>query len=252
MAKMTMTTGMTGVPVLELVKIQRTYGAVSGKTKEASGNEALVPVLRGVNLALHAGEAVAIVGPSGSGKSTLLQIAGLLDSPDNLPDSAVRVDGVAMTRGVDNQRADLRNLTCGYVYQSHHLLREFTALENVLMPARIGGANMIGDETVQARGERLLQAVGLGHRMKHFPDQLSGGEQQRVAIARALMNRPRVLLADEPTGNLDPHTAEEVTTLLFDLIRQEGMAALIVTHNPVLAARCDRTLRMDDGLLTAA
>ena len=220
-------------PVLTLDGIRRSYG---------SGAETVI-VLDGLDLALASGEAVAIIGPSGSGKSTLLQIAGLLDSPDV---GEVRVCG-ELVRGLgDAGLSHLRNGACGYVYQFHHLLREFTALENVLMPMKIGGR--AGPEAL-ARAEDLLETVGLGHRQTHYPDQLSGGEQQRVALARALMNRPRLLLADEPTGNLDPHTAEGVADTLFDLVEKEGMAALIVTHNPTLAARCTRALEMREGRL---
>ncbi len=201
-------------------------------------------ILQGVNLTLHEGEAVAIVGPSGSGKSTLLHVAGLLDVPNQ---GQVFLQGQDTARLSDDARAQRRNQTCGFVYQFHHLLREFTALENVALPASIGGK-----QPNLARARTLLEAVGLGHRLHHLPTQLSGGEQQRVAIARALMNRPALLLADEPTGNLDPHTAEAVTDLLFQLIAQEGMAALIVTHNPALAARCHRVLSMQEGHLVPA
>jgi lipoprotein-releasing system ATP-binding protein len=198
-------------------------------------------ILGGVDLTLQPGEAVAIVGPSGSGKSTLLQVAGLLDLPNS---GEVWLQGENMGLLTDDARAARRNRTCGFVYQFHHLLREFTALENVLMPAAIGGRR-----PEVARAEQLLHAVGLGARLHHLPSQLSGGEQQRVALARALMNRPQLLLADEPTGNLDPATAQVVTDLLFQLIAQEGMAALIVTHNPQLAARCHRVLSMQAGHL---
>ncbi len=198
-------------------------------------------ILQGVNLTIHQGEAVAIVGPSGSGKSTLLHVAGLLDSPDQ---GRVVLNGQDVGKLRDDARAKLRNQACGFVYQFHHLLREFTALENVILPSTIGGKR-----AEAPRATALLQAVGLGHRLHHLPSQLSGGEQQRVAIARALMNRPALLLADEPTGNLDPHTAEAVTEVLFNLIAQAGMAALIVTHNPILAARCHRQFTMYEGVL---
>ena len=221
---------MAASVLLELRDIQRHYGDVH--------------VLNGVNLSVKAGESVAIVGPSGSGKSTLLHVAGLLDSPDS---GKVLLQGKDVAKLGDDAKAALRNSSCGFVYQFHHLLREFTALENVLIPSRIAGGR--GDET---RARQLLQAVGLGARLQHLPSQLSGGEQQRVAIARALMNKPALLLADEPTGNLDPHTAETVADLLFGLMREEGMAALMVTHNPSLAARCDRVLTMHEGVLTDA
>ncbi|MFO0500397.1 MAG: ABC transporter ATP-binding protein [Pseudomonadota bacterium] len=219
------------LPLLHLENITRRYGEVE--------------VLNGASLTLQAGEAVAIVGPSGSGKSTLLQVAGLLDPPDS---GTVTVQGKNLALLRDDARAALRNAACGFVYQFHHLLREFTALENVLMPAVIAGKVT---PTQRKRAEGLLKTVGLTHRMQHLPSQLSGGEQQRVAIARALMNKPKLLLADEPTGNLDPQTAAEVTDALFTLIDQEGMAALIVTHNPTLAARCHHSYTMQGGVLAA-
>jgi lipoprotein-releasing system ATP-binding protein len=217
--------------VLTLNGISRWYG--EGETK--------VDVLKGCDLEINAGTSVAIVGPSGSGKSTLLHVAGLLDRPDK---GQVLVGGVDISKLNDDKVAGLRNETCGFVYQFHHLLREFTALENVTMPALIGGRRYDA-----GRARELLEEVGLGHRGGHFPNQMSGGEQQRVAIARALMNRPKLLLADEPTGNLDPHTAEEVVNMLFGLIKNQGMSALIVTHNLELAQRCDVVLRMDQGHL---
>ena len=221
------------VPVLELAGVARWYG--DGPKK--------VDVLRGVDLKVLPGQTVAIIGPSGSGKSTLLHVAGLLDRPNK---GKVLVEGGDTAKLSDDARAELRNVVCGFVYQFHHLLREFTALENVLMPCMIGGKR---NEEAGSRAEELLMAVGLGKRVGHYPYQLSGGEQQRVALARALMNRPKVLLADEPTGNLDPHTAEDVVNMLFKLVKDEGMGALIVTHNPELAARCDVVLRMEEGLL---
>ncbi len=213
--------------LLELHNIHRHFGSTV--------------ILKGVNLTLQAGEAVAIIGPSGSGKSTLLQVAGLLDVPDA---GQVLLNGQNVAALTDDARAGLRNKTCGFVYQFHHLLREFTALENVQLPAAIGGS-----KPNHARAQQLLEAVGLGHRLHHLPNQLSGGEQQRVAIARALMNQPQLLLADEPTGNLDPATAEAVTDLLFTLIAQERMAALLVTHNQQLAARCQHVFTMQEGCL---
>lgn len=221
----------TGNAVLELKGLSRWYGE--------EGNR--VDVLKGCDLRIEAGTSVAIVGPSGSGKSTLLHVAGLLDRPDQ---GQVLVDGVDIAKLNDDKVAGLRNATCGFVYQFHHLLREFTALENVTMPALIGGR-----KNNTERATKLLEAVGMGHRVEHLPNQLSGGEQQRVAIARALMNQPKLLLADEPTGNLDPHTAEDVVDMLFGLIKNEGMSALIVTHNMELAERCDVVLRMDEGHL---
>ena len=221
--------------VLELRGIGRWYGEGEGR----------VEVLTGVDMAIPAGTSVAIVGPSGSGKSTLLHVAGLLDRPDagTLSVQGVRVWGYEGMR--DDELARLRNSTFGFVYQFHHLLREFTALENVFLPMTIGGK-----KPDVARAEALLKVVGLGHRLGHYPTQMSGGEQQRVAIARALMNRPKLLLADEPTGNLDPHTADEVVSMLFRLIKDEGMSALIVTHNIDLARRCDVVYWMDEGMLS--
>ncbi len=219
-------------PVLELRGIGRWYGEGAGR----------VNVLEGVDLTIPAGKSVAIVGPSGSGKSTLLHVAGLLDKADA---GDVMVAGANVAKLDDDAVAGLRNANFGFVYQFHHLLREFTALENVFLPMTIGGR-----KPDVARAEGLLKAVGLGHRMGHYPTQMSGGEQQRVAVARALMNKPKLLLADEPTGNLDPHTADEVVAMLFRLIKDEGMSALIVTHNMELARRCDGVYRMDEGKLS--
>jgi lipoprotein-releasing system ATP-binding protein len=216
--------------VLDLRDIRRHYGA--GATR--------VDVLTGVDLAVQAGEAVAIVGPSGSGKSTLLHVAGLLDTPDA---GNVTVGGHNAAQLTDDARARLRGRSMGFVYQYHHLLKEFTALENIAMPGFIAGQ---GD---RSRAADLLHAVGLAKRGHHYPSELSGGEQQRVALARALMNKPALLLADEPTGNLDPHTADGVAKVLFDLVKHENLALLIVTHNAVLAKKCHRTFRMEDGRL---
>ncbi len=222
--------------VLELSGISRSY---------ETGAEKL-DVLRGVSLNVQAGESLAIVGPSGSGKSTLLHIMGLLDSPTK---GHIKLMGQAVEKTGDEALTALRNRHCGFVYQHHHLLREFSALENVVLPALLDGGKVTPE--LQAHAEELLKKVGLGHRVNHLPSQLSGGEQQRVAIARALMNRPSLLLADEPTGNLDPHTAESVADLLFGLMRDTGMAAVLVTHNMQLAERCSRILTMGDGVLKA-
>jgi lipoprotein-releasing system ATP-binding protein len=229
------------MPVLELRGVSRSYGL----------GPSSISVLQGVNFALQAGEAVAIVGPSGSGKSTLMHVLGLLDTPTS---GEVLVQGQSAAGLSDDARAGVRNRHVGFVYQFHHLLREFDALENVLMPAWLGNANQRNPAELRARAERLLQQVGLGHRLNHLPSQLSGGEQQRVALARALMNLdasqgPNVLLADEPTGNLDPHTADEVAQLLFGLVREHGLSIVLVTHNPALAAQCDRVLEMRSGAL---
>jgi lipoprotein-releasing system ATP-binding protein len=200
-------------------------------------------VFQDLSLSLKAGEIVAVIGPSGAGKSSLLHIAGLLEVPSS---GEVVIDGKPASRLSDRERTAVRRDALGFVYQFHHLLPEFTALENVAMPRRIAG-----DTRAVAAEEaaRLLQAVGLGARLEHRPTQLSGGEQQRVAMARALANKPKVLLADEPTGNLDPHTAEAVFDVLIGLVRSEGLAALIATHNHDLAAKMDRILRLDGGKL---
>ncbi len=216
--------------VLTLKDIQRHYGE----------GPACVNVLHGINLTVKAGEAVAIIGPSGSGKSTLLHVAGLLDTPDS---GDVLINGKDAAKLTDDQRAHLRGQSMGFVYQHHHLLKEFTALENVMMPALING------KADEKRAAHLLEQVGLAKRANHYPTQMSGGEQQRAAIARALMNNPQLLLADEPTGNLDPHTADGVADMLFKLVKTEGLALLMVTHNPQLAKRCHRTLHMNDGIL---
>ena len=200
-------------------------------------------VLRGITLDLRAGEIVALVGQSGSGKSTLLHIAGLLERPDG---GEVMVDGRAAGKLGDGGRTGLRRKFLGFVYQYHHLLPEFSALENVLLPQLIVGRSRV---EATERSKLLLDALGLGERWEHRPAQLSGGEQQRVAIARAVANGPKVLLADEPTGNLDPPTADRVFEQLLSLVRQSSVAAVIATHNLDLAARMDRVLRLSDGVL---
>jgi lipoprotein-releasing system ATP-binding protein len=207
------------------------------------GTPAAVAVLSDASLVLRQGEVAALVAPSGAGKSTLLHIAGLLDRPDA---GTVRVLGEAAGRD-DAGRTRLRRDTIGFVYQFHHLLPEFSALENVALPQRPAG---VARPAAEARAREILEAVGLGHRLGHRPAELSGGEQQRVAIARALANRPRILLADEPTGNLDPATAGQVFELLMRLVRETGLAALIATHNPELARRMDRRLEIRGGQVT--
>ena len=202
-------------------------------------------VLRGVSLDLQAGEIVALVGQSGSGKSTMLHIAGLLERPDG---GDVIVDGKGARALGDQQRTVLRRKFLGFVYQYHHLLPEFSALENVMLPQMLNG---LSRREARRRAVDLLAMVQLKDRSDHRPGRLSGGEQQRVAIARAVANAPRVLLADEPTGNLDATTAETVFRQLLALVRETGMAALIATHNPDLAARMDRTLHLKDGVLSA-
>jgi len=202
-----------------------------------------LPVLRGVDLTLAAGEIVALVAPSGAGKSTLLHLAGLLEKPDA---GSVIVEGREAGALSDADRTAIRRDTIGFVYQFHHLLGEFSALENVVLPQMIAG---VARRAAAARARELLDAFGLSARLAHLPGKLSGGEQQRVAIARALANRPRVLLADEPTGNLDVATAGGVFEQLLATVRDQGVAALIATHNPDLAARMDRVVRLRDGVV---
>ncbi len=201
-------------------------------------------VLNEVNLTILAGELVALIGPSGSGKSTLLHIAGLLDRPQQ---GAVRILGEEVAFRDDATRTRLRNRSIGFVYQFHHLLPELTALENVMLPQRIAG---VAFATARERGMALLTRLGLSDRIEHFPAQLSGGEQQRVAIARALANRPALLLADEPTGNLDPETSNHVRELFLEIAREEGVAALIATHNLALADGLSRAITLKEGVLT--
>jgi len=221
---------------LVLRDVHRTYTSEAGD----------LPVLRGINLTLRAGEIIALVAPSGVGKSTLLHIAGLLDRPDR---GSVLVEGKDAGNLPDNARTAVRRDTIGFVYQFHHLLAEFTALENVALPRMIAGHSR---RDAERNAITLLGAFGLASRLRHLPGKLSGGEQQRVAIARALANKPRVLLADEPTGNLDVATAETVFSELTTRVREVGVAALIATHNPELAARMDRTVRILDGRIVEA
>ncbi len=217
--------------------------AVRGLTRAfRSGDKALV-VLNGVDLDLRAGEIVGLVGPSGSGKSSLLHAAGLLERPSG---GEVFIDGAPAWRLSDSQRSALRRKRLGFVYQFHHLLGEFDARDNVALPMLIAG---VARRPALAEAERLLTLMGLSARLTHQPAQLSGGEQQRVAIARAVANRPGVLLADEPTGNLDPHTSAAVFASLFEIVRQEGVAALVATHNIELTTYMDRVLSLKDGQL---
>lgn len=214
---------------------------IDGVTRIFHQGTTELEVLTGVSLRLRPGELAALVGPSGAGKSTLLHIAGLLERPTA---GIVRVGGVDASRLDDGERTEIRRVSIGFVYQFHHLLPEFSALENIVLPQMIAGvrkADAVG------RASRLLKAVGLEQRATHRPARLSGGEQQRVAIARALANRPALLIADEPTGNLDPHTAENVFALLLALVRHENVTALIATHNMDLARRMDRVLELHEG-----
>ncbi len=206
------------------------------------GGETL-SVLKGINLSIRAGESIALVGSSGSGKSTLLQIAGLLDRPTS---GDVILSGNVITGLKEKKQAVMRRDHIGFVYQFHHLLPEFTALENVMMPLIIQG---IKREKAEAKAQGLLTKMNLGHRLEHRPSRLSGGEQQRVAILRALVTNPRVLLADEPTGNLDVDTSAHVFSELMSLIKEHQMGALIATHDPALAKKMDRIVYLDHGIL---
>jgi lipoprotein-releasing system ATP-binding protein len=201
-------------------------------------------VLRGATLSVAKGEVVALVAPSGAGKSTLLHIAGLLDVPDS---GVVRLGGREMGGLTDKARTEARRAEVGFIYQFHHLLPEFTALENVVIPQL---ANGVPKAEAEARAMELLGKVGVAPRAGHRPAALSGGEQQRVAFCRALANGPKLLLADEPTGNLDPGTSEQVFAVLMDLVRSTGLSALIATHNLELAARMDRVVRLSAGRVT--
>ncbi|WP_297617973.1 ABC transporter ATP-binding protein [uncultured Roseicyclus sp.] len=210
------------------------------------GRPGEVRVLRGACVSIAAGEVVGLVAPSGAGKSTLLHIAGLLDTPDA---GQVEICGQDLTRAADSARTAVRRGLVGFVYQFHHLLPEFSAAENIVLPQLANGVSMAA---ASARADDLLAAVGLSARKAHRPAELSGGEQQRVAFCRALANSPRLLLADEPTGNLDPDTSDRVFDTLMGLVRDTGMAALIATHNPLLAARMDRRVRLENGVLVPA
>ena len=224
-----------GAPVLSLRGVVRSY---------PSGDR-LLEVLKGVDLDVQAGDMVGLIGPSGSGKLSLLHAAGLLEHPDA---GQIMVEGrdCSVLREADRTKVRLHKI--GFVYQFHHLLPEFTALDNVAMPLRIAGKSRMA---ARDRAKALLEQLGLGERLHHQPAQMSGGEQQRVAIARALANSPKVVLADEPTGNLDPVTSEAVFTSLFELCRREGVAAVVATHNMELARYMDRVFALKDGHLEA-
>lgn len=219
------------VAPLRLADVHRRYRTEAGE----------LAVLRGVDLVLEGGEMVALVAPSGTGKSTLLHLAGLLERPD---EGEVFVEGRPAGNLNDDQRTAIRRHTIGFVYQFHHLLPEFTAEENVVLPQLAAGVSRVA---ARERARELLTTFGLQGRLDHRPGKLSGGEQQRVAIARALANRPRILLADEPTGNLDAGTAALVFEELLHVVRGQGVSALIATHNPELAARMDRTVTLHEG-----
>ncbi len=217
--------------------------ALLGVTRSYRGDAGELAVLRGADLTLRTGEIVALVAPSGAGKSTLLHVAGLLDRPDG---GSVIIEGRDAGGLPDAARTALRRDTIGFVYQFHHLLPEFTALENIVLPQMIAARSRRAAVT---HARALLTSFGLASRLGHLPSALAGGEQQRVAIARALANQPKLLLADEPTGNLDVATAETVFAELLAIVRDQGLAALIATHNPDLAARMDRTVTLRDGRL---
>jgi lipoprotein-releasing system ATP-binding protein len=221
------------VPALELRDLSKTF--IQGGTR--------IEVLRGLSLRIEAGEAVALVGPSGAGKSTLLHIAGLLERPER---GEVLIEGRPCGKMTDFERTEERGRALGFVYQFHHLLPEFSARENVMLPQMIAGTDR---RAARTKSEELLRALGLETRADHRPARLSGGEQQRVAIARALANAPKILLADEPTGNLDNHTADHVFGQLLALVHRVGLAALIATHNPKLAERMDRVVSLTEGKL---
>jgi lipoprotein-releasing system ATP-binding protein len=225
---------MSDAPVLELKGIQQSF-------KEAGGGR--LDVIKSAALSLHPGEMVALIGPSGAGKSTLLHITGMLERPVA---GEVVVAGQSSRDMSDDRRTALRRNTMGFVYQYHHLLPEFSALENVIVPQMIAGKSR---KAARPRAVELLERVGLGSRLEHRPGKLSGGEQQRVAVARALANAPKVLLADEPTGNLDLHTADDVFAMLTELVHGFRVAALIATHNLEIARRMDRVVTIREGVL---
>jgi lipoprotein-releasing system ATP-binding protein len=220
-------------PVLSIRGLKRTYVTLAGA----------LPVLKGVDLDVRPGEIVGLIGPSGSGKSSLLHAAGLLEHPDG---GRISIEGRDCSDLPDRERTRVRLATIGFVYQFHHLLPEFSALDNVALPPMIAGQSQ---RAARARAMQLLGELGLKDRWDHQPAQLSGGEQQRVAVARALANRPRLLLADEPTGNLDPTTSEAVFANLYALARRTGVAALVATHNLELARHMDRVVALKDGHL---
>ena len=224
-------------PTLHIDAVTKAYNA---------GKPNAVTVLQGVSLTVQPGEVVALVAPSGAGKSTLLHIAGLLDTPDQ---GQVWINGTNMTQLNDRARTAVRRGQVGFIYQFHHLLPEFSALENIVLPQLANGQS---SSDALSRAQSLLDQVGLAPRADHRPAELSGGEQQRVAFCRALANAPKLLLADEPTGNLDPGTSDKVFGTLMELVRGTGLSAVIATHNLDLAARMDRILRLDAGRVVAA
>ena len=222
---------MSNIPLLIIKSLTKSYPTAAGDLE----------VLKGIDLVVYPGEIIAIVGASGVGKSTFLHLLGALDRPSG---GEIRVVGTAMSQLQDRELAEFRNKFIGFVFQFHHLLPEFTALENVMMPAFIAGRN---GQDLRARGMSLLKDVAMLQRMSHRPGQLSGGEQQRVAVARALMNEPKIVLADEPSGNLDRISSESLHQLLWQLSRRDRRTFLIVTHNLELARRADRVIELFDG-----
>ena len=223
-------------PALTLEQIVRTFD---------QGDDGRLEVLRGASLTIMPGEMVALVGPSGAGKSTLLHVAGLLESPQS---GEILINGTSCGGLDDSERTRLRRNQLGFVYQSHHLLPEFSAQENIVLPQMIAGVTR---RDAAVRANELLASVGLSARAHHRPGKMSGGEQQRVAIARGLANNPAILIADEPTGNLDPETADAVFAQLLALVREQKLAALMATHNMALAARMDRTLSLHNGQISS-
>ncbi|OYW47512.1 MAG: ABC transporter [Novosphingobium sp. 12-63-9] len=220
-------------PVVQLTDLRRSF----------SQGGVTIDVLRGINLTIRPGEIVALLGPSGSGKSTMLQAIGLLEGGFQ---GTIEIAGTDASTLSGDRRTELRRDHLGFVYQFHHLLADFNATENVVLPQLVAGKSAA---EAKARAEELLTALGLGHRLDHRPSQLSGGEQQRVAVARALANRPEMVLADEPTGNLDEATADRVFDEFVKLVREEGSSALVATHNERIAYRMDRVLRLHEGVL---
>ena len=221
-------------PVVKLRGLKRSF----------TQGDTVIQVLRGAHLDIMPGEIVALLGPSGTGKSTMLQAVGLLEGGF---EGSIQIAGKEAATMASDERTKLRREHLGFVYQFHHLLPDFNARENVVMPQMIAG---VDERDAEDRAIELLTALGLGHRMDHRPSQLSGGEQQRVAVARALANRPMLVLADEPTGNLDENTSERVLSEFLSLVRGEGSAALVATHNERLASKMDRVVRLHDGILT--
>lgn len=226
-------------PLVALENLRKTYNAGRPNAEE---------VLHGINLQLHPGEFTALIGPSGSGKSTLLNIIGLLE---NATGGNYKLDGRDVTQFADDERTDARHQVLGFIFQFHHLLPAFSALENVMLPGLIGAGRGTAPPDLRVRARELLDAVGLAEAASKKPGELSGGMQQRVAIARALVMGPRLVLADEPTGNLDTHTSDSIFAMLREFNRKRGTALLVVTHDPRLAARCDRIIELVDGRIAA-